>query len=210
MRLVWTAGSVAVASLALSVTAGAGHRSSASFVDCGATQMVFLFWPQGHQVVPGVKFGAYPIPHTEIYRPDPTYSNTNFLAFFDSQGQVSVAPACTEKTPAGTPTAAVPSATTVTATASISCTFPQAAQFEIVGTPKVSSSLRVVSPIQTTRTIKTKVRVKGKVKGKPKFKLVTKHVTTTTLTTVLTEQVAASSTLTYDAAFCTAGTPPTF
>jgi hypothetical protein len=193
MRLL-TGLAFAVAAAAVAAAPGlAGPRASSPMVACGGAQVTFLFWPQGHQAIPNFKFPAYPLPHTEIYRTDPTYPNTAFLGFFDAAAQVSVASSCSPAPGVGS--TAVSNAATITTTSAVNCTFPQPARFEILGT----ALLRVVVPVQ--KKVKVKVRVKKKLR--------TKIVTRTTLATVLTDQLSPSgSTLTYDSKLCVPAAAP--
>jgi hypothetical protein len=115
--------------------------AGAAMVDCGAKQMSVLFWPQGHQVVPSVKFSAYPLPHTEIYETDPTFAGASFLAFFNSSAQT-------------VPSPRIPFAQTTSATTALNCSFPRPTQFEIVAQPG-GTSAKIKGKIRTRLVTKT-------------------------------------------------------
>src|SRR5581483_6034517 len=147
-----------------------------------------------------VKFPSYPPPHSEIYKTDPTYAGSSFIAFVDAGGQTSVISACTVANAPAIRTA-IPSAQTITATAAVTCNFPQPVQIEAAGQAGGPGTIRVTMPVTAT------VKVKPK-KGK-KHKPVLKTVRTTAQTVVLSEQIAASSSsLTFDSTVCTAGAAP--
>jgi len=64
--------------------------------DCGTTQYRVLFWPQGHQAVPGVGFTPYPIPHLELYSgTGAAYPGDQFDVFIGAQGSGNVSKTCT-------------------------------------------------------------------------------------------------------------------
>jgi hypothetical protein len=192
-----TCGAAVFSALLLAAPATAGPRVSSAVVDCSATQLTFLFWPQGHQAVPSVGFPAYPIPHTELYRTDPTFAGTNALGFFDSMGQGGFSKTCAAAT--GTPAPTIPSAATLSTTTAVNCTFPRSPLLELAAQSDGSMQLRAAVPLQVT----TKVRVKVK------HKFVTRTVTKTVLTTVLTDRMASSaSLLTYDSKLCVPAAAP--
>jgi hypothetical protein len=96
-KLVLVSLTVLSATVAFSPAAfGAGAKS----VKCGGGSSTFLFWPRGHQQIPSVNFGNYPIPHLEAYKTVAGFPNSAFRAFMDSQGNISPAKSC-KSVPAG-------------------------------------------------------------------------------------------------------------
>ena len=108
--------------------AGTHSTSTASRYKCGAKAMMFYFWPQGHQLVPSVKFTAYPVPHMEAY----TAAGV-FDAFVDSEGAMNVAKACKQVGNLASKWAST-KRKTISTTMIVNCTFPAAAELNVTKT----------------------------------------------------------------------------
>jgi hypothetical protein len=108
--------------------AGTHSPGTASRYKCGARAMMFYFWPQGHQLVPSVKFTAYPLPHMEAYT-----ATGVFDAFVHSNGAMNVAKAC--KQVGNLPSKwASAKRKTIKTTMIVNCTFPAAAELNVTKT----------------------------------------------------------------------------
>jgi hypothetical protein len=124
----WLALVVCVGVVVLSTSAapaGTHSAGTASRFACGAKAMMFYFWPQGHQVVPSVKFSAYPIPHMEAYTAAGVYD-----AFVDSNGSLNAAKQC--KQVGNLPSKwASTKRRTITTTMILRCSFPAAGELNV-------------------------------------------------------------------------------
>ena len=86
---------------------------------------MFYFWPQGHQLVPSVKFSAYPLPHMEAYTAAGVYD-----AFVDSNGALNAAKQC--KQVGNLPSKwASTKRKTITTTMILRCAFPAAGELNV-------------------------------------------------------------------------------
>jgi len=117
--------------------------------DCGTTQYRVLFWPQGHQAVPGLGFTAYPIPHLELYSGSgAAYPGDQFDVFIGAQGAGNVAPTCKHlNTKKASPKQVKLKKTTETAT--ITCKFKKLPIVEpSFGVPGLASLTMTEAPSQ--------------------------------------------------------------
>src|SRR5262245_7721321 len=105
----------------LSTSAAPAGTHSSGATDrykCGAKAMTFYFWPQGHQVVPSLKFPAFLNPHIEAYAAAGTQHG-----FADSTGAFSFAKTC--KQVGNLPSKwASTKRKTISTTMILNCTFP--------------------------------------------------------------------------------------
>jgi hypothetical protein len=65
-----------------------------SAVSCNQSQLVFLFWPNGHGAIKSVDFSPYKTPHLEIYKYTAGYPNSAFLGFAAANKLTSFAAVC--------------------------------------------------------------------------------------------------------------------
>ncbi len=128
-RLAAATGALILAALALSTATQAG---TAERVDCKQRRLTILFWPEGHPAIPSVNFPEFLLPHLEVYKPGPTYPDSNFRAFVGS-GAGQWARACIEvdqgKLPSG-----IENKESATETAALQCTLPRKGLFDRVDT----------------------------------------------------------------------------
>src|SRR2546421_1211761 len=106
-------------------------------VRCGVSTLTFLFWPQGHQAIPSIGFPAFPVPHLEVYRTDPTFPNGNQVAYAGLTADRTRAGGAFAKSCAAVAARSfkpMPSARTTADTTQLVCKFPKAAQLDYVTT----------------------------------------------------------------------------
>ena len=108
--------------------AGTHSPGTASRYKCGARAMTFYFWPQGHQLVPSLKFPAFPTPHMEAYAATGAQHG-----FVDSTGALSFAKTC--KQVGNLPSKwASTKRKTIRTTMILNCTFPAVAELNAAKT----------------------------------------------------------------------------
>ena len=113
------------------ITAACGGRTepSASVVpvkleqegDCGLTELVVLFWPQGHAKIAALGVRALGTPHAEVYAyaGAKTYRTVNQVAYVDAAGKSTLARRCSRVSK--TRSFTTPAARTIRTKAAVTC-----------------------------------------------------------------------------------------
>lgn len=146
-----------VVSLTLAAAfAAAPAQAHAKVVACGSPATTVLFWPKGHNAVPGVGFPKIPTPHIELYRPGATYPGANFFLYVDAKGVIDPSVAC-----GSAPTAkagAVKHAKTITKTKAVTCTAAGAMAYDV---KKTKHGVTIAGRVGRSTTFRIAVRSKG-------------------------------------------------
>jgi hypothetical protein len=195
--VVMVLGAVAVAIPgALARTGGASERHT-----CAATNgLDVYFWPQGHDAVPGIGFGAFPVPHVEFYKPHDA-TNPAFLTFM-GLSTFNFASGC------GTvaDTALLPAATLTapsTAQAKIRCTF--AGGVDVRTAPLNRVTTRIVRKTIFVRVKGKRVKriVKRPVRTTTRIGMIATAAITGTSQAIVSVEIKQGSTARWDSGLCT-------
>lgn len=116
--------------------------------DCRITQLVVLFWPQGHPSLPRVGFPAFRIPHGEVfgYQGATTYVPSNQVAYTGTDRKTMLVKGC--RRVKETKSFNVLPARSTRAKAAVTCGFRTPAHIQIrnVAGSGVRSELRLIEP----------------------------------------------------------------
>ncbi len=119
-RLTAALGALILAALVLPATTQA---VASERVDCKLKRLTILFWPEGHHAIASVNFPELLLPHLEVYKPGPTYPDSNFRAFVGS-GAGQWARSCTDL-PEGKLPSGIENKETLTETSALQCVLPK-------------------------------------------------------------------------------------
>jgi hypothetical protein len=142
--------------LAVGVAARSAPPSAAPAVSCNQTQLVFLFWPQGHGAIKSVNFSPYKTPHLEVYRYVAGYPNSAFLGFAAANKLTSFATVCRSK--AGKLGGAVKHRKTATKQLVATCSVPKEV---LIAMKPVGNGLKVDVGQQSSLVVSAKITTKG-------------------------------------------------
>lgn len=147
---------LAALALALVLAVPAGAHAATRHIACGSPSATILFWPKGHEAVPGVGFPKISTPHLELYRPGAGYPSSDFLLYADAKGVIDPLRAC-GRAPAAT-AGAVAHAKTVRTTKAVTCSAPSALVFVA---RRSKTGVAVTGRVGTTSYFRVVVRRKG-------------------------------------------------